>query len=114
MTKLVTGDGRTHIESALMRESLVDRRVIATTDSVNEFAILPDVDPGWAYEVAAAESPTGRVMVEAFIAGPQVSTESVVVQGRTHTVGFSDRNYELLDRFAPYVIAESRRKRELG
>jgi molybdenum storage protein len=41
MSKLVTGDGRTHIESSLMRESLVDRRVIATTDSPNELAILP-------------------------------------------------------------------------
>jgi biotin carboxylase len=66
--------------------------------------LLPDVDPAWAYEVAATESPTGRVMVEVFIAGPQVSTESVVVGGRTFTVGFSDRNYELLDRFAPYMI----------
>jgi len=43
MSKLVTGDGRTHIESTLMRESLVDRRVIAKTSSDNEFAIMPDV-----------------------------------------------------------------------
>ncbi len=43
MSKLVTGDGRTHIESPLMRESLVDRRVVATTSSENEFAIMPDV-----------------------------------------------------------------------
>jgi molybdenum storage protein len=43
MSKLVTGDGRTHIESTLMRESLVDRRVIAKTSSENEFAIMPDV-----------------------------------------------------------------------
>jgi molybdenum storage protein len=43
MSKLVTGDGRTHIESSLMRESLVDRRVIAKTSSEKEFAILPDV-----------------------------------------------------------------------
>jgi len=43
MSKLVTGDGRTHIESPLMRESLIDRRVVATTDSDSEFAIMPDV-----------------------------------------------------------------------
>lgn len=43
MSKLVTGDGRTHIESNLMRESLVDRRVIAKTGSENELAILPHV-----------------------------------------------------------------------
>src|SRR5262249_38070987 len=43
MSKLITGDGRTHIESSLMRESLVDRRVVAKTDSEGEFAIMPDV-----------------------------------------------------------------------
>ena len=43
MSKLVTDDGRTHIVSPLMRESLVDRRVIKTTQTENEFAILPDV-----------------------------------------------------------------------
>lgn len=43
MTKLVKGDGRTHIQSPLMRESLVDRRVLATTDSAEERSILPHV-----------------------------------------------------------------------
>jgi molybdenum storage protein len=37
------GDGRTHIESNLMRESLVDRKVIARTHSEREFEVLPDV-----------------------------------------------------------------------
>jgi molybdenum storage protein len=43
MTKLVADDGRTHIASALMRESLVDRRVVARTQSEREHRILPDV-----------------------------------------------------------------------
>jgi molybdenum storage protein len=43
VSQFVTGDGRTHIESDLMRESLVDRRVLARTDSERELAILPDV-----------------------------------------------------------------------
>jgi molybdenum storage protein len=43
MSKLVSGDGRTHIESPLMRESLVDRRVLARTATPGERAILPDV-----------------------------------------------------------------------
>lgn len=43
MTKLLSDDGRTHIVSNLMRESLVDRRVIRRTHTENEFAILPDV-----------------------------------------------------------------------
>ncbi len=43
MTKLVADDGRTHIESSLMRESLVDRRVVRRTHSEREFEILPEV-----------------------------------------------------------------------
>ena len=43
MSKRVTDDGRTHIASPLMRESLVDRRTIARTHSERELPILPDV-----------------------------------------------------------------------
>jgi len=43
MSKLVTGDGRTHIKSQLMRESLQDRDVISGTDSLKDRRILPDI-----------------------------------------------------------------------
>lgn len=43
MSRLVTGDGRTHIESSLMRESLVDRRVLQRTKSLKEYEIMPAV-----------------------------------------------------------------------
>jgi molybdenum storage protein len=43
MTKLVGGDGRTHITSALMRESLQDRKVLSGTESGRDLQILPDV-----------------------------------------------------------------------
>ena len=43
MSKLVADDGRTHISSSLMKESLVDRRVLARTHSEHELQILPDV-----------------------------------------------------------------------
>jgi molybdenum storage protein len=43
MTKLVGGDGRTHIESRLMRESLQDRGVLAKTDSDRDLQVFPDV-----------------------------------------------------------------------
>lgn len=66
--------------------------------------LLPDIDASWAYALAASESPTGRVMVEEFVAGPHVSTEAVVVNGQVTTVACSDRNYEMLERFAPFVI----------
>jgi len=57
-----------------------------------------------AFALAQRHSPTSRVMVEDYLAGPQVSTESIVCNGICHTPGFSDRNYELLDVHAPFFI----------
>jgi biotin carboxylase len=57
-----------------------------------------------AFLLAMSHSPTQRVMVEDYLEGPQVSTESVVIDGRCHTPGFSDRNYEYLERYAPFFI----------
>ncbi len=54
--------------------------------------------------VSRKESPTSRVMVEKFLPGPQYSTESIVYDGRIYTTGLSLRNYEYLERYAPYVI----------
>lgn len=61
-------------------------------------------DLNGAYALAKSYSPTNRVMAEQYLSGPQVSTESVVVDGRCFTPVLSDRNYEFLDRFAPYFI----------
>jgi biotin carboxylase len=43
-------------------------------------------------------------MAEDYLAGPQISTETVMVRGRGVTPGFVDRNYEHLERFSPHVI----------
>jgi biotin carboxylase len=57
-----------------------------------------------AFMLARSHSPSERVMVEQYLEGPQVSTESVVLDGVCHTPGFSDRNYEYLERYAPFFI----------
>ena len=62
------------------------------------------VDLEWAFHVSQRNSPSGRVMVEEFLPGPQISTESMILDGQAFTVGFSDRNYEFLDRYAPHMI----------
>ncbi len=43
MTKLVSGDGRTHINSSLMRESLQKADTLRSTHSETDFPILPHV-----------------------------------------------------------------------
>lgn len=47
---------------------------------------------------------SGRVMVEEYLEGPQISTESVLFDERAATPGFADRNYEWLERFRPQVM----------
>jgi len=61
-------------------------------------------DLGEAFMLARSHSPTERVMVEQYLEGPQVSTESIVTGGRCFTPGFSDRNYEYLEKYAPFFI----------
>lgn len=56
------------------------------------------------FKNAIANSPSKRVLIEQFIEGPQISTESIVVEGICKTVGYSNRNYEFLEKFAPFII----------
>lgn len=63
-----------------------------------------DIDLHWAFNTAQENSPTARVMVEEFISGPQISTEAVIVDGIGYNLGFSDRNYEYLERYKPHII----------
>lgn len=63
-------------------------------------------DLTWAHATAQGESPTGRVMVERYLSGPQLSSESLMVDGACHTIGMADRNYNDWRRFAPYIIED--------
>ena len=69
---------------------------------VQRVAQVADLDK--AFLLARSHSPSERVMVEQYLDGPQVSTESVVIDGQCFTPGFSDRNYEYLERYAPFFI----------
>ena len=61
----------------------------------------------YAFRVAKAASPTGRVMIEQYLAGPQVSAEMVMLDSRRYAMpGFIDRNYSRLNQFAPHVIED--------
>ena len=81
--------------------------VIKPVDSRGARGVLrltENVDLDWAYAFSRQQSPTSRVMVEEFLTGPQISSESIVLDGVAHTPGFSDRNYEFLETFAPHII----------
>ena len=81
--------------------------VIKPVDSRGARGVMrlsPEVDLKWAFHHSLQFSPSGRVMVEEFLNGPQVSTESILLDGIGYNIGFSDRNYEFLDLFAPNII----------
>jgi biotin carboxylase len=63
-----------------------------------------DTDLAWAFAHARGQSRAGSVMVEEYLAGPQISTEGLLVGGVGTTCGFIDRNYEHLETFAPYIV----------
>ncbi|HWA28511.1 MAG TPA: ATP-grasp domain-containing protein [Lacunisphaera sp.] len=68
--------------------------------------LLPDSDLPAAYAEAARHSPTGRVMVEQYLAGPQLSTEGFMIDGRAHIPVVFDRNYEFLETYAPFIVED--------
>ena len=81
--------------------------VIKPVDSRGARGVLKltsDTDLESAYITSKSHSPTDRVMIEEYMPGPQVSTEALVVDGEVFTIGFSDRNYEFLEKYAPNMI----------
>jgi biotin carboxylase len=87
------------------------RVVVKPVDSRGARGVLKidshsEIDPNWAFHYAKGFSPSGRVMVEEFLEGPQVSTESLVVDGVAHTLGLADRNYGDFSRFSPHIIED--------
>jgi biotin carboxylase len=92
----------------LMLKHKGNKFVIKPTDRSGArgvFVISPNMqDLEDLYNESIRESNSGKVIIEEFIDGDQISTESILWKGKAFTPGFVDRNYEMLDRFAPSVI----------
>jgi biotin carboxylase len=99
------------VESLKDLKSLVDTHgfplVLKPVDSRGARGVLKldyNVNLEWAYQHALKFSSSGRVMVEKYLNGTQVSTESVFIKNCAYTPGFVERNYEYQDLLAPYMI----------
>jgi len=57
-----------------------------------------------AFEDALKNSKGQKIIVEKFLSGPQISSESFVINGVIHNIGFADRNYDDMERFLPNII----------
>jgi biotin carboxylase len=60
----------------------------------------------WCYEESLKYSPSRTLILEEFIHGPQVSTESLIQNGEVWNIGFADRNYANTKNYAPYFIED--------
>ncbi len=77
----------------------VDRSGSRGVYFVEESSDLADL-----YAKAREFSFSGRVQVEEYLPGLQISTGTVMCKGRATTPGFADRNYELFERFLPQIM----------
>lgn len=96
-----------HLKS-LMRNSSFPL-VLKPVDSRGARGVIrlgDSVDLKWAYEYSLSFSRCGMVMVEEWVKGSQVSTESIIYDGQSVLCGTGDRNYDRLDELFPFVIED--------
>ena len=66
--------------------------------------IRKGVGLGWAFAETLKFSFNKRLLVEEYLQGPQISTESILYDDFATTPGFVDRNYNMIERLAPRII----------
>lgn len=66
--------------------------------------ISKESDSKIAYDYAMSCSKNGKVILEEYVSGLQISTESVLTEKRSMTPGFADRVYEGMDVFWPQIM----------
>lgn len=64
------------------------------------------VDLAWAYEESKRWGECGRLILEKFIPGAQLSTESFLLDGKCYTPAIAERNYARLSQFRPNIIED--------
>ncbi len=63
-------------------------------------------DLEWAFNESTSWGRSGSLIIERFVEGLQLSTESFILNGKCFTPGISERNYSRLNDFRPYIIED--------
>lgn len=61
-------------------------------------------DLNWCYNYCLSKSNQKKIIIEEFIKGKQISTESIVQNNESFTPGIIERNYEFLNKYKPFII----------
>jgi len=56
------------------------------------------------YDYALSFSKKNDILIEQYLSGRQISSESLIVDGDVYNIGFLDRNYDENDKFFPNII----------
>lgn len=98
-----------------------DQLEVLTADRHNQRYVLKPVDGRgargvllidaqsdlpWCIDEARRWGESGRLILEKFEPGIQLSTESFVLDGQCHTPAISERNYSRLNQFKPNIIED--------
>ena len=65
-----------------------------------------DVETGFTEAVQYSKAKDKIVLIEQFLQGYEISTESFIHKGKIYTTGFADRNYSRSKEFAPYFVED--------
>lgn len=88
---------------------ILGQAVLKPVDSRGARGVLrvdEKTDIDWAFDYSIHFSPSKKLILEEWVPGPQISTESLVVDGKTYLCGVADRNYSRLDETFPYVVED--------
>ena len=100
--------------------TLDELRILVEREKINRFVIKPvdgrgargvlllnkEDDLEWAFKESLSWSDEKILIVERFISGMQISSESYLLNGKAHTPALSERNYSRLEEFSPYIIED--------
>ena len=87
--------------------SNLSRFVIKPSDGRGARGVLlidKNTELAWAFSEAKKYGSSGKIILEEFVNGLQLSTESFLINGKVFTPAISERNYEYLERFFPHFI----------
>jgi biotin carboxylase len=63
-------------------------------------------DLKWAFNESLSWSNEKTLIVERFIPGMQISSESYLIEGKAYTPALAERNYSRLEEFLPYIVED--------
>ncbi len=98
----------TKLKDLVSNENLV-RFIIKPVDGCGARGVLllkHSDDLKWAFDESLSWSDEKTLIVERFIPGMQISSESYLIKGKAHTPALAERNYSRLKEFSPYIVED--------